>query len=182
MTRATRSKLAEIARDFIKPKDQAVIVTYTNKKETKKSVRRAEKRANNMRRYLIRAGFQGAITVRTEPGDTNAQRRGAMVYVQPEGIGQDDQSEGVTSLIIRTKKGRTPTVDGQVRGADNVPQDWADLLSIGRSLGLRMYRIDLAEPVSEQVAEQVAADLMEDPGIAFAEPDSLVSTRVSNTS
>jgi subtilisin family serine protease len=182
MTRATRSKLAELARDFVKSDDEAVIVTYTNAKRTKKSLRRAEKRANNMRRYLIRSGFRGDVTIRTEPGDTKAQRRGAMIYAQPAGSAPKESTEGVTSVIVRMKKGRAPTVDGQVRGAENVPEGLADSLSIGRSLGLRMYRIDFAQPVSEQVAEQVAADLMEDPGVAFAEPDSLVSTQVSSAS
>ena len=182
MTRATRSKLAELARDFVKSDDEAVIVAYTNAKGTKKSLRRAEKRANNMRRYLIRSGFRGDVTIRTEPGDTKAQRRGAMIYAQPAGSAPKESTEGVTSVIVRMKKGRAPTVDGQVRGAENVPEGLADSLSIGRSLGLRMYRIDFAQPVSEQVAEQVAADLMEDPGVAFAEPDSLVSTQVSSAS
>jgi len=42
-----------------------------------------------------------------------------------------------------------------------------------------MYEIRFAEPVSESVAERVAEALMDDPGIAFAEPDSIVSAQTS---
>ncbi|HEV8024216.1 MAG TPA: hypothetical protein VGP37_04945, partial [Candidatus Nanopelagicales bacterium] len=179
MTRATRSKLAEIARDFTGTDDEAIIVTYTNKKETKKSVRRATKRAANMRRYLTRAGFEGSVSVRTEPGATTVQRRGAMVYVEPNGAAAKEDLDGVSSVIVRLKAGRSPVVDGEVRGAGNVASGIGDSLSVGRSLGLRMYEIRFAEPVTESVAEQVAEALMDDPGIAFAEPDSIVSAQVS---
>lgn len=179
MTRATRSKLAEIARDFTGTDDEAIIVTYTNKKETKKSVRRATKRAANMRRYLTRAGFEGSVSVRTEPGGTKIQRRGAMVYVEPDGAAAKEDLDGVSSVIVRLKAGRSPVVDGEVRGAGNVASGIGDSLSVGRSLGLRMYEIRFAEPVTESVAEQVAEALMDDPGIAFAEPDSIVSAQVS---
>jgi len=179
MTRATRSKLAGIAEDYVGVNDEAIIVTYTNKKETRKSVRRANKRAANMRRYLIRSGFEGTVTVRTEPGQTKIQRRGAMVYVEPDGASEEAESQGVSSVLVRLKKGRSPSVGDEVRGADNVDGSVADGLRVGRYLGLRMYRIDFAEPVSESVAEGVAEALMEDPGIAFAEPDSIVSTQVS---
>jgi hypothetical protein len=179
MTRATRSKLAEIAETFDGADDEVMIVTYTNKKETKKSVRRATKRAANMRRYLTRAGFEGTVSVRTEPGDTKVQRRGAMIYVEPDGASAASESEGVTSVIVRLKKGRSPQVEGEVRGADNVASGLGDSLRLGRYLGLRMYEIRFAEPVSESVAERVAEALMDDPGIAFAEPDSIVSAQTS---
>lgn len=179
MTRATRSKLAEIARDFTGTDDEAIIVTYTNKKETKKSVRRATKRAANMRRYLTRAGFEGSVSVRTEPGATTVQRRGAMIYVEPNGAAAKEDLDGVSSVIVRLKAGRSPVVAGEVRGAGNVAGGIGDSLSVGRSLGLRMYEIRFAEPVTESVAEQVAEALMDDPGVAFAEPDSIVSAQVS---
>ena len=179
MTRATRSKLAEIAETFDGADDEVMIVTYTNKNETKKFVRRATKRAANMRRYLTRAGFEGTVSVRTEPGDTKVQRRGAMIYVEPDGASAASEPEGVNSVIVRLKKGRSPQVEGEVRGADNVASGLGDSLRLGRYLGLRMYEIRFAEPVSESVAERVAEALMDDPGIAFAEPDSIVSAQTS---
>jgi hypothetical protein len=171
--------LAGIAEDYEDSDDAVVIVTYTNKKETKKSVRRAKKRAANMRRYLVRSGFEGDITVGTEVGGTKVQRRGAMVYVEPDGAALEEDSQGVSSVIVRLKKGRSPQVEGQVRGADKVDGDISDSLRLGRYLGLRMYEIRFAEPVSESVAERIADALMDDPGIAFAEPDSIVSTQIS---
>jgi len=54
-----------------------------------------------------------------------------------------------------------------------------DGLTVGPYLGLRMYRIDFAEPVSEATAETVALQLMQDSGISFAEPDSVVTSQVS---
>ena len=176
MTRATRSKLAGIAEAYVGATDEATIVSYTNKKETKKSVRRAEKRASNMRRYLIRSGFEGTVTVRTEPGETKVQRRGAVIYVEPAPVIDEVRSESVSSLIVRLKKGRLPTSDGQIRGADNIDGSVASSLRVGDKLGLRLYRIDFTEPVSDSDAERVARTLMEDSGVAFAEPVSIFST------
>jgi hypothetical protein len=81
----------------------------------------------------------------------------------------------VSSLIVRVKKGKSITVNGKVRGANRVTGPVRNSLSVGPNLGLRMYRIDFAQPVSERVARRVATQLMRDPGIEFAEPDSIVS-------
>jgi len=81
LSRAVRAELSAIAEASTNSKDEAVIVAYTNKRETKASVRRAKKRARNMKRYLARSGFQGTISIQTEPGQTKAQRRGARILV-----------------------------------------------------------------------------------------------------
>ena len=96
----------------------------------------------------------------------------------PIATAQDEQP-GVSSIIIRLKKGRSPTVDGAVRGTDELPASLRDQVTLGPNLGLRMYRIDLAEPVNEGTAQRIAELLARDPGIAFAEPDSFVTKQAS---
>jgi hypothetical protein len=91
------------------------------------------------------------------------------------------QGEEVSSLIVRVKKGRSITINGEVRGSNRVTGPLGDALSVGPYLGLRMYRIDFDEPVSAAEAERVARQLARDRGIEFAEPDALVSAQVSIT-
>jgi hypothetical protein len=87
----------------------------------------------------------------------------------------------ISALIVRLRPGRSIEVNGQLRGLNRVTGPIRNSLSVGPYLGLRMYRIDFARPVSERVATRVAAQLARDPGIAFAEPDSTISTQVSET-
>jgi hypothetical protein len=156
------------------------IVAFTNAAGTAASTRRAQARAQRMQDYLESAGFTGTIQIGIEPGSTKAQGRGALVYGTGQGTGASSTGEDSNrSLIVRLKKGRAISVDGRVRGADNVTGVIADSLSVGPYLGLRMYRVDFAEPVSSAVAERVATELAKDPGIDFVEPDSIVTTQVS---
>lgn len=183
VSKATRNKLTRLAQKFAGTEAQATIVAYTNAKGTAASKRRAETRGQKMSELLQSEGFTGSIQIVTEPGSTKAQSRGVLVYVQPSGSSAASTNEdAVRSLIVRLKKGRSITVDGQVRGADNVTGPIGDSLAVGPYLGLRMYRVDFAEPVSVAVAERVSKELARDPGIDFAEPDSIVSTQVSITS
>jgi hypothetical protein len=90
-----------------------------------------------------------------------------------------EETEGVSSIIVRLKAGRNPLVEGRVRGVQYLPASLRSTVSLGPNLGLRMYRLDLASPVSRDDAQQIAALLAKDQGIAFAEPDSFVSKQVS---
>jgi hypothetical protein len=159
---------------------EATIVAFTNSRGTAASTRRAQARAEKMQEFMQSAGFTGPIQTVIEPGSTKLQSRGALVYVQPAGTSAASVDEdSVRSLIVRLKKGRSITVDGKVRGSDNVTGPIGDSMTVGPYLGLRMYRVDFAEPVSVAVAERVAKQLSRDRGIEFAEPDSIVSTQVS---
>lgn len=180
LTKSTRNKLTRMAEQFSGTDAQATIVAYTDSKGTTASERRAETRGEKMQEHLQSEGFTGPIQIVTAPGSTKTQSRGALVYVQPSGASAASANEDeVRSLIVRLRKGRSITVDGNVRGADNVTGPIGDSLTVGPYLGLRMYRVDFAEPVSVAVAERVAKELARDRGIEFAEPDSIVSTQVS---
>lgn len=182
LTKTTRSKLTRMAGRYASSDDQATIVAFTDARGTAASTRRAQVRAEKMQEFMQTAGFSGPIQTVIEPGSTRLQSRGALVYVQPVGTGTASANEdSVRSLIVRLKKDRSITVDGEVRGSDNVTGPIGDSLIVGPYLGLRMYRVDFAEPVSEAVAERVAKQLAQDRGIEFAEPDSIVSTQVSIT-
>mgnify|MGYP007043434189 FL=1 len=92
-----------------------------------------------------------------------------------------DRGEGISSIVIRLKKGRSPIVNGQIRGSEALSPTVRNSLTLGPNLGLRMYRIDLDEPVSQNAAQAIADVLARDPGIAFAEPDAWVGGRVQTT-
>ncbi len=179
LTKATRTKLNRLANEFTDPEAVFTVVAFSNAKQTKKSVDAAKRRALKMLRYLNRLEVAGSIETVTSPASTTSQSRGAIVYVTTK---DTEPTDKVSSVIIRLKKGRSPTVNGVVRGSDNVRGSIGDDLTVGAYLGLRMYRIDFDDPVSETVAQLVARDIARDPGIVFAEPDSIVSTQVSVSS
>jgi len=183
LTPATRTKLNRLARSFSNQPVQGTIVAFTDARGTAASTRRATTRANNIRNYLQRAGLTGAVQVTTQPGSTAVQARSTLIYLTPAGAtaSASSNSDEVSSLIVRVRPGRSITVNGAVRGANRVTGPIRRSLSVGPYLGLRMYRVDFAEPVSESVAKRVATQLARDPGIEFAEPDSIVSTQVSIT-
>lgn len=187
LTKTTRTKLVGLAKEFAGTDSRAVIIGYADADKSKKSVRLAEKRAITLLDYLIQAGFEGAIDTVVESGDSKLQRRGAIVYIQPEQTANDSRAQTsqdlgssprVTSLIVRLKKGRSIEVAGDIRGTDKLPEPLRDSLTFGAKLGLRMYRIDFVEPIGENQAQTIANRLAKDRGIAFAELDSLVSTQV----
>lgn len=182
LSKATQAKLTRMANRSTGSDSQATIVAFTNAKGTAASIRRAQARAEKTQDFMQSAGFTGPIQIVTEPGSTKVQSRGALVYVQPAGTSAASANEDtVRSLIVRLKKSRSITVNGKVRGSSNVTGPIGDSLTVGPYLGLRMYRVDFAKPVSTAVAKRVAKQLMRDPGIEFAEPDSIVSTQVSIT-
>ncbi len=182
LTQATKSKLERLAGQFAGTAVQGTIVAYTNAKGTAASTRRAQSRAENIRDFLEGTGLKASMQIVTEPGSTTLQSRGALVYLKPaDSSAAATDGDTVRSLIVRLKKGRSITIGGKVRGVDNVTGGLGESLTVGPYLGLRMYRIDFAQPVSIAVAERVARQLSRDPGIEFAEPDSLVSAQVSIT-
>lgn len=177
LTRTIRTKIQRLAAGVTNPQAEATIIGFTNAKETKASVRRATNRAKRIEAYLTKAGFNGQVTIRIQPGDSAAQRRGALMYVDPQPAETQSPNGEVSSIIVRLKAGKSITVNGQVRGSANLPAGTE--LTVGRNLGLRMYRLDLTEPVSESAAQRIANALAKDSGIEFAEPDSLVQAQVS---
>ena len=135
-------------------------------------------------RYSVTAcGVAGllAVSAATSATALSAITPGALAPSSTSAPFANNAADQISALIVRVRPGRSIEVNGQLRGLNRVTGPIRNSLSIGPHLGLRMYRIDFARPVSERVATRVAAQLARDPGIAFAEPDSTVSTQVSGT-
>lgn len=123
------------------------------------------KRAQAISRYLQAQGLtQPEVT--TRPARSAAQAKSALIHVSNVA---DQTQDTVASLIVQFKKGTAPKVGDQ----------FASDFTVGRYLGLRMYRLDFATPVPETSAQAVAAKLIQRSDVLFAEPDSLVRTQVS---
>lgn len=52
-------------------------------------------------------------------------------------------------------------------------------MTLGPNLGLRMYRVDFASPVTLVQADKAAAQMMKDRGVQFAEPDRIVRATIT---
>ena len=182
LSKATRSKLANLVKTYSGQEVDAALIAYTNAKSTKAADRRAKKRASKIQRYLAKIGFDGDVSASVVSAGSKIQRRGAIVYFAPKAALRDVDPDAVTSLIVRTKKGKSPTVDGQVRGSQYLPPGLGSSLTVDRDLGLRMYRVTFVEPVSAATAQRVSSALARDPGIAFSEIDALVSTMTTASS
>jgi hypothetical protein len=180
LTPTIRRKLTSMAEQFAQPDVKATVVTFSDRRESPASVRLATERAQNIKEFLEEGGFEGDLSTTVRPASTSLQERGSLIFVGPT-ASKPSVSDQVNSLIVRLKKGRSITVKGEVRGANRVTGGIGETLTVGPYLGLRMYRVDFAKPVSQGVAERVARQMSRDPGIAFVEPDSIVSTQVSIT-
>jgi serine protease len=178
LTGAMRTKLNRLADRYSGVPVRGTIVAFTDARGTGASTRRANARAQNIRTHLLQTGLSGAITVATRPGSSALQNRSTLVLLAPAAPSASATRDEVSSLIVRVKGGRSITVNDEVRGAQRVTGPIRASLQVGPYLGLRMYRIDFAQPVSERVAKRVATQLMQDPGIEFAEPDSIVTTMI----
>lgn len=180
LTPAIRRRLTALTEQFTQPAVNATVVTFSDRRESPPSVRIATERAQNIKEFLEESGYEGTLSTAVRPASTPLQERGALIYVDPA-ASTPGASDQVSSLIVRLKQGRSITVRGEIRGANRVTGGIGETLTVGPYLGFRMYRIDFAEPVSSVVAERVARQMSNDPGIAFVEPDSIVSTQVSVT-
>ena len=180
LTPTIRRRLTALTEQFTQPATNGTVVTFSDSRESPASVRIATERAQNIKEFLEQSGYEGGLSTVVRPASTPLQERGALIYMDPA-TSKNVASDQVSSLIVRLKQGRSITVRGEIRGANRVTGGIGETLMVGPYLGFRMYRIDFVEPVSSVVAERVAGQMSKDPGIAFVEPDSIVSTQVSVT-
>jgi len=172
LTAVTKRKLRSIADALSGSPSAGTILMFTNVKETRASVRRAERRANNVRNFLRRNGLDGELQVVTLPGRTKIQRRGGIVSVVSTGQREvAERDDRVRSLIMRIKRGEDPVVGGEVLGAAQVRGSLGESLTLGPRLGIRLYRVDLPAPVTKRVAQRVADQMSRASGVAFATID-----------
>ena len=150
------------------------ITAYYDRRGTAKSKRLANARAVNISSYLRTLGVSQGMTVTIKSGNTAALQRSAMTRLSTAAA-IPANNEQISSLIVRYKAGVSPTVNGAVRGANVVTGGLGTGMTLGRNLGLRMYRVDFARPVSLIDAQRAAAQLSRAPGVKFAEVDRLVT-------
>ena len=154
------------------------ITAYHDRRGTAKSKRLANARAVNISSYLRTLGVSQGMTVTLKSGNTAALQRSAMTRLSTAAA-IPANNEQISSLIVRYKAGVSPTVNGAVRGANVVTGGLGSGMTLGRNLGLRMYRVDFARPVSLVDAQRAAAQLSRAPGVEFAEVDRLVTGSVT---
>jgi serine protease len=154
------------------------ITAYHDRRGTAKSKRLANARAVNISSYLRTLGVSQGMTVTLKSGNTAALQRSAITRLSTAAA-IPANNEQISSLIVRYKAGVSPTVNGAVRGANVVTGGLGSGMTLGRNLGLRMYRVDFARPVSLVDAQRAAAQLSRAPGVEFAEVDRLVTGSVT---
>lgn len=168
LTAVSKRKLRSITDALSGSPSAGTILMFTNLKETRASVRRAERRANNVRNFLRRNGLDGELQVVTLPGRSKVQRRGGIVsVVSTEQREVPERDDRVQSLVMRIKRGEEPVVRGEVLGAAQVRGSLGESLTLGPRLGIRLYRVDLPAPVTQRVAQRVANQMSRASGVAF---------------
>lgn len=175
-----KTRLTRLARTVGDAPATGSVTAYADARGSASSTKVARDRARAIVAFLRSTGVSGTIATTIERGDAAALRTGAIVLLSTDpGANAMTSAQDVSSLIVRYRPGVTPTVNGKVRGSSLVPTTVGAGMTLGPNLGLRMYRIDLAQSLPVAQAEKVASQMMKDPGIEFVEPDRIVSAQVS---
>lgn len=178
LTPAAKARLTRLADRVKGTSTIGTVLAFSDARGSRSSTQVASARARAIRTYLTSLGVSGSLTTQIDPGTTPALRREAIVRLSTDPKAST-VSDRIRSLIVRYRPGVSPTVDGQVRGASRVTGGLGTGMTLGPDLGLRMYRVDLAQVVSRAEAERAARQMMRDPGVEFAEPDGIVTASVS---
>ena len=178
LSKVGQTRLSRMAGAVKGANTMGAITAYYDPRGTAKSKRLANARAVNISSYLRTLGVSQGMTVTLKSGNTAALQRSAMTRLSTAAA-IPANNEQISSLIVRYKAGVSPTVNGAVRGANVVTRGLGSGMTLGRNLGLRMYRVDFARPVSLVVAQRAAAQLSRAPGVEFAEVDRLVTGSVT---
>ena len=178
LSKSAQTKLSRMANAVKGSPTSGSITAYYDARGTVKSKALAKTRAANIAAYLGKSGVSPSITVVLRPANTAALQRSALTRLTTSATSSTN-GEQISSLIVRYKAGVSPTVNGAVRGANAVTGGLGSGMTLGPNLGLRMYRIDFAQPVNFATAQKAAGQLSGAPGVEFAEPDRLVAGTVS---
>ncbi len=179
---ATKSRLTRMVKGMTGDDVTGTVVAFSDLRGTATSKKVARQRAKAVTSFLESLGVTGDLTTTIDKGATSALRKGVIVRLSTEpAAGASTPGEKITSLIVRYAKGVSPTVDGKVRGSALVTGGLGTGMTLGPNLGLRMYRVDFAQPVTLAQADKAAAQMTKDKGVQFAEPDRLVSATVNRS-
>jgi hypothetical protein len=136
----------------------------------------AKRRAQAIVNYLARQGVTATFSV--ENGLSGIQGRSALIRISPSATDMSGSSDSVSALIVRYNKGVKPSGKAPITGVERVTEVSQNSLTLGSYLGLRMYLVQFAAPVSVSLAEKVAAQITKSTKVDFAEPDRPVSISV----
>ncbi len=177
LTPATRTKMNRIVQAAGDASALTTVTTFSDLRGSQSSKKVAQIRAKKIAAYLRGQGLIGKIDINVDQGTVSRQSKGALVRMTTD-LGQSlaNNSDSVRSLVVRYSKGVSPLVDGKVVGSNRVTGSIGSGMSLGPNLGLRMYRIDFAQPVSAAAAQKAAVQMSQDKKIEFAEPDSLANS------
>lgn len=180
LTASARTRLSRLVERMGDTATSGTLTVFSDARGSSTSVTVARERARTIASFLRSRGVTAKLTTTIDGGSTSMLRRSAVVVLSsdPE-AGSMTPSDRVSSLIVRYAPRVSPTVDGRVRGSNLVPGSLGAGMTLGPNLGLRMYRVDFAEPVTQAQAEAAASAMSKARGIEFAEPDRRVSGRVT---
>ncbi len=174
ITKASAAKLDKIAK---LAKGTSVDVTgFTSSGQPAVSQTLASKRALAIARYLKKLNVNS--NTGTRKGNSTTQAKSALVRINMAGQ-ISAQSDSVDSLIVRYTSGKKPSATKPLLGTDKLTSLGKNDLTLGAYLGFGMYRIDLAKPISQQLADKVCVELTKSTSVDFAEPNGRVSTQLS---
>jgi hypothetical protein len=180
LSKPAKAKLAKMAALVEGANTTGSITAYYNKRGTAKSKSLAKERATSIEKYLAKMGVTKSLNITSESGRTAKLRRSAIIRLSTDaGTTAPVKNERISSLIVRYAKGVSPTVNGTVRGANLVTGRVGKGMTLGPYLGLRMYRVDLAQPVTLAVARKASAQISTFKGVEFAEPDRIVTSSIT---
>lgn len=180
LSASTRTKLTRMTKKLGSGEATGTVLVFSDKRGTAKSKKVARARAKNVVSFLRSQGVEGEIRTIMEKGSTRTLRKSAVVRLSTDpGASTVTTGERVNSLIVRYAKGVSPTQNGAVRGSADVTGGLGTGMTLGPNLGLRMYRVDFASPVTLAQADRAAAQMMTDKGVQFAEPDRIVRATIT---
>jgi outer membrane protein OmpA-like peptidoglycan-associated protein len=177
-----KNKLSKIANRATSTESVFTIKSFTSSVTPKVSKALATRRATAISKFLTSKGVTATTVI--APGLSSIQSRTALIQVTPQSnassLALSSDLETIDSLIVRYQKGVKPRFKVPITGTERVTSVKRVDLSLGTYLGLRMYQVDFATPVSLAVARKVAAEMTRSTKVEFAEPNGRVSISVNS--
>jgi len=180
LTKTAKIRLKRTANTLKRNEARGTVTSFVNKRGTAPSKKLAAARTAAVKKYLKSQGLDATVSTSYPSAPTKLMLRSSVVLLSSAiNSNTNSASESVSSLIVRYRSGVSPTVNGKVRGISFVTANVAKGLTLGTSLGLRMYTVDFAAPVSKAVAQRTAAQISRSKGVEFAELNLPVSTNIT---
>ena len=180
LTKTAKIRLKRTANTLKRNEARGTVTSFVNKRGTAPSKKLAAARTAAVKKYLKSQGLDATVSTSYPSAPTKLMLRSSVVLLSSAINSYTNSApESVSSLIVRYRSGVSPTINGKVRGINFVTADVAQELTLGTSLGLRMYTVDFAEPVSMAIAQRTARQISRSKGVEFAELNLPVSTNIT---